>query len=81
MNILLFYLKFNTRGEIMKLRYPNFFSVICESARFETQETELVFDDIRASSIKSGDNLKIKLTSKSKLLLDVLCINWDLWWR
>ena len=68
----------------MKLRYPNFFSVICESARFETQENELVFargliDNgcyaeallILESSKNQNNHLVIQMIERCKIALKI----------
>jgi alpha-galactosidase len=62
---------------LMELRYPDYFSVFCESRAFETKEHTASFDDVKgAVCTTSGETLCISLFAK-ETAIKYLRLRWN----
>ena len=61
----------------MKLRYPDYFSVFCESRVFETSERTAAFDDVKGEiCVANGENLCVSLSAK-ETAVKYLKLRWN----
>ena len=61
----------------MKIRYPDYFSVFCESRNFETSERIAAFDDVRGEiCVANGENLCVSLSAK-ETAVKYLRLRWN----